>query len=221
MQFYISPSAGHANVEVCVLPVPRAQEDEEFTIDDIKTRGSCTHEMDANGQYFLSFELEPASYTALIYAHSDHSFVSIPALSPLLQGNRYAFQFTMQSCDNTASFEDSDSYSVTISNSYVWSGAEPPRVVVYYTSDLSLTLKDIALFSKKEFTGMTGLANHLFQIAGLDWSPSPSIRSTCSWRRPADRRRFVRWCRIACWPRRMDCVRMAIGLLWAWEWSRI
>ena len=175
MQFSISPSAGHANVEVCVLPVPRAQEDEEFTIDDIKTRGSCTHEMDANGQYFLSFELEPASYTALIYAHSDYSFVSIPALSPLLQGNRYAFQFTMQSCDNTASFEDSDSYSVTISNSYVWSGAEPPRVVVYYTSDLSLTLKDIALFSKKEFTGMTGLANHLFQIAGLDWSPSPSI----------------------------------------------
>ena len=168
MQFYISPSAGHANVEVCVLPVPRAQEDEEFTIDDIKTRGSCTHEMDANGQYFLSFELEPASYTALIYAHSDYSFVSIPALSPLLQGNRYAFQFTMQSCDNTASFEDSDSYSVTISNSYVWSGAEPPRVVVYYTSDLSLTLKDIALFSKKEFTGMTGLANHLFQIAGLE-----------------------------------------------------
>ena len=100
MQFYISPSAGHANVEVCVLPVPRAQEDEEFTIDDIKTRGSCTHEMDANGQYFLSFELEPASYTALIYAHSDSSFVSIPVLSPLLQGNRYAFQFTMQSCDN-------------------------------------------------------------------------------------------------------------------------
>ena len=74
----------------------------------------------------------------------------------------------MQSCDNTAWFEDSDSYSVTISNSYVWSGAEPPRVVVYYTSDLSLTLKDIALFSKKEFTGMTGLANHLFQIAGLE-----------------------------------------------------
>ena len=167
VQFYISPSAGHANVEVCVLPVPRSSED-SFTIDDIKSKGSCTQTMDVNGQYFLTFELEPSSYTALIYAHSDYTFVSIPALSSLLQGNRYEFQFTMQSCDNTASFEDSDSYSITISNSYVWSGEEPPRVVVYYTSDLSLTLKDIALFSKKEFTGMTGLANHLFQISELE-----------------------------------------------------
>ena len=166
MQFFISPS-DEPNVEVCVLPVLRSS-NLSYTIDDIKTQGLCTREKDSNGQFLLSFELEPTSYTALIYAHSDHSFVSIPALSPLLQGSHYEFLFTMQSCDNTATFEDSDSYSITISNGYVWAGAEPPRVTVYYTSDLSLNLKDIAQFESKVFTGMVGLAHHLFRISDLE-----------------------------------------------------
>ena len=166
VQFFISPS-DEPNVEVCVLPVLRSS-NLSYTIDDIKTQGLCTREKDGNGQFLLSFELEPTSYTALIYAHSDHSFVSIPALSPLLQGSHYEFLFTMQSCDNTATFEDSDSYSITISNGYVWAGAEPPRVTVYYTSDLSLNLKDIAQFESKVFTGMVGLAHHLFRISDLE-----------------------------------------------------
>ena len=164
VQFFISPSAGHADVEVCALPVPRGS---KASIDDIKTQGKCTKEVDSNKQYVLSFDLDPAAYTAFIYAHSDYSFVSIPALNAVLKRDHYEFQFTMQSCDNRVEFVTSDSYSITLRNTYVWGEAKEPRVTVYYTDNLKLKLKDIKKFKKMVFTGMLGLGQHEFRITGL------------------------------------------------------
>ena len=164
--FYITPSSGHSNVEVCLLPILR-RSSVKYSIDDIKTLGQCTKEFDKNHQYVLSFELDPDEYVALIYAHSDHSFVSIPALNLMLAGDHYEFQFSMQSCDNVISFVSSDSYSITISNSYVWAPSNAPRITVYYTSNLDLKLKDIAKFNKKSFSGVHGVGNHQFRITNL------------------------------------------------------
>ena len=164
--FAISPSSGHKNVEVCVLPVLR-NSTTEYTQNDIKSLGRCTSEVDENHQYVLSFELLPDLYTALISARSDYSFVSIPALNALLVKDHYQFQFSMPSCDNTISFVSSDSYSITIANSYVWASTTAPRVTIYYTSDLTLSLKDIAKFNKLSFEGMSYVANQQFTISNL------------------------------------------------------
>ena len=167
VQFYISPSKGHQDVEVCVLPVARDQAD-RYTVDDIRSQGHCTKQVDANGQYVLSFELDPAEYVALIHASSDYTFVNIPALSALLKTNHYEFQFSMHSCDLVAKFVSSDSYSITIDVSYVWAPPFDPRITVYYTDNLALQLRDLNKFSQRQFTGMQSLAQHQFVIPRLN-----------------------------------------------------
>ena len=56
-------------------------------------------------------------------------------------------------------------------------------MTVYYTSDLSLNLKDIAQFESKVFTGMVGLAHHLFQVAlliiGRNHNDQPVLTAFC------------------------------------------
>ena len=164
VEFYISPTAGHADVEVCVLPAVRG---EAISREDIMVHGKCTKTADGNKQFVLAFELDPSVYTAHIYAHSDYSFVSIPALTGLEQGGHYAFDFTMRSCDHRAAFVTSDSFSITLRDSYVWSEARAPRVTVYYSDNLALKLKDIARFAKKTFTGERGVAEQELTVPGL------------------------------------------------------
>ena len=164
--FAISPNTGHEGVEVCVLPVFR-NSTTKYTPDEIKDLGRCTTEADKNHQYILSFDLLPDLYTALITARKDYSPVVIPALSALHVEDHYEFQFSMPSCDNTISFVTSDSYSITIANSYVWASTTAPRIFIYYTDDLTLSLADINKFNKSSFEGMSYVANQQFTIPNL------------------------------------------------------
>ena len=164
VEFYITPTAGHSDVVVCVLPEERGV---EVTTEEIMINGTCTAVPDGNKQYVLAFDLDPSTYTAHIYAHSDYSFVSIPALRSMEKDGHYAFDFTMGSCDHRAEFTSSDSYSITLRDSYVWSEMAAPLLTVYYSDNLQLKLKDIARFSKVTFAGERGMAQQDLTVAGL------------------------------------------------------
>ena len=165
VQFFISPSKGIKDVEVCVLPVLRSAT--KYSNEDIMTLGQCIKKPNADGQYVATFDLDPAEYVALIYAHRDYTSVQIPALSSMFVKDHYEFLFSMQSCGNTVSFLTSDSYSITLANSYVWAPLEAPRVTVYYSDNMKLQVKDIAKFSKKTFRGEHGINTKNYRITGL------------------------------------------------------
>ena len=165
--FFISPSmAEQKDVEVCVYPVLPSKV-KSVTVDDIKTKGVCQKKMNKNKQFRIPVELNPDHYVAMIYAHSDHSFVSIPALNRMLHKNHYEYEFTMKSCDNHIEAQSSDSYSITLKNSYIWSYTDNPLITVYYTDNTSLKLSQLAKFNKKTFSGVKGYGEHSFRIQNL------------------------------------------------------
>ena len=151
---------------MCVYAVLPSQVS-SITVDDIKTKGVCKSTRNANNQYRIALELEPNRYVAMIYAHSDHTPVSIPALNRLYRKTHYEYEFVMQSCDNRIETHTSDSYSISIRNSYVWAYDENPLVTIYYSDNLSLKQSQLNKFQKKSFSGMQGYANKIYQITNL------------------------------------------------------
>ena len=103
----------------------------------------------------------------MIYAHSDHTPVSIPALNRLYRKNHYEYEFVMQSCDNRIETHTSDSYSISIQNSYIWAYDENPLVTIYYSDNLSLKQSQLNKFQKKTFTGIQGYGNQIYTIPNL------------------------------------------------------